>query len=291
VSVTLIIGTEAISLADIVQKVHGEESGEEINLDSLRVSKHVRRLADAGFRHIELALDNRFMIPGALDDKVIGELLDLRRTKGMSYSVHLPMYDMSFMSLNEKARKATLDCMKESILATGPLEITGYVLHPNRFVEYEIAMLPLAVSAKRKIFRYVLENGSRGLSELTETAGDSRKILVEPDCAIPLNAILEPLVEEYDVGVCLDYGDLVNYKINPCSFFDEYCDRIREIHFHDVALKSRIDHLPLDGGSSEWRKFITHITREKRFDGVLLLEMMESAAVASLPRLLKALGT
>jgi sugar phosphate isomerase/epimerase len=287
----MIIGTEAVSLADIVQTVQQEEEKfEEMTLEPFRLTKHIRKLINADFRHFELALDNRFMIPGALDDTVIEELLDLRKSRGLSYSVHLPMYDMNFMSLNEKARRATLDCLKESITATESLEITGYVLHPNRFVEYEIAMLPLAMSAKRKIFKYILGKGSGGLSELVDAAGDPRRILLEPDCAIPFDAILEPLVKEYDVGICLDYGDIVNYKINPYSFFDDHYDRIREIHFHDVALKNKIDHLPLDGGSSEWRKFIMHITRENRFDGVLLLEMMESAAIASLPRLLKAIG-
>lgn len=287
----MIIGTEAVSLADIVYNIQQEvESGEEISFKSLRLSRCVSRLIDAGFRHVELALDNRFMVPGALDDSVIEELLELRKTKGVSYSVHLPMYDMNFMSLNEKARKATFDCLEESIVATNPLGITGYVLHPNRFVEYEIAMLPLAMSAKRKIFKYIVGKGSRGLSKLIETAGNPRKILIEPDCAIPFDAILDPLVREYDVGICLDYGDLISYKINPYSFFDEHSDRIREIHFHDVAPKYRIDHLPLDGGSSDWRKFIMHITRENRFDGVLLLEMMESAAKTSLPKLMRVLG-
>ena len=287
----MIIGTEAVGLADIVNKIQeDEESGEEISFGSLRLSKRVAKLIDAGFRHVELALDNRFMVPGALDDSVIEELLELRKAKGVSYSVHLPMYDMNFMSLNERARKATFDCLKESIVATKPLEITGYVLHPNRFVEYEIAMLPFALSAKRKIFKYILGKGSGGLSELVDAAEDSRRILLEPECAIPFDAILEPLVKEYDVGICLDYGDIVNYKINPYGFFDDHKDRIKEIHFHDVALKYKIDHLPLDGGSSDWRKFIMHITRENRFDGVLLLEMMESAAIASLPRLLKVLG-
>jgi sugar phosphate isomerase/epimerase len=287
----LIVGTEAISLADIVHTIQQEpEPREEISFDSLRLSRCVSRLIEAGFRHIELALDNRFMVPGALDDNVIEELLELRRTRGVSYSVHLPMYDMNFMSLNERARRATLDCLKESIVATDPLGITGYVLHPNRFVEYEIAMLPLAIQAKRKIFRYILDRGSKGLPELIKTAGNPRKILIEPDCAIPFDAILDPLVKEYDVGICLDYGDLISHRINPYSYFDERHERIREIHFHDVAPKYGIDHLPLDGGSSDWRKFIMHITRENRFDGVLLLEMMESAAKTSLPRLMKVLG-
>jgi sugar phosphate isomerase/epimerase len=287
----VIIGTEAVSLADMVESVQqNEESGEEISFESLRLTKHVRRLIDAGFRHVELALDNRFMMPGGANDSVIQELLEIRKTEGVSYSAHLPMYDMSFMSLNERARRATLDCLKESIIATEPLEITGYVLHPNRFVEYEIAILPLAMSAKRRIFKYIMEKGSRGLSELIDATGNPRKILLEPDCAIPFDAIVGPLIEEYDVGICLDYGDLITYKIDPYAFFDNHHERIREIHFHDVAPKYKIDHLPLGGGSSEWEKFIKHITRENRFDGVLLLEMMESAAIASLPRLLKALG-
>jgi sugar phosphate isomerase/epimerase len=285
------IGAEVGSLADVVATIQvAKRSGEGINFDALRLTKHAQRLIEAGFRHIELAMDTRFMMQRAVDDSAIDELLELRKAKGITYSVHLPIMDTSFMSLNERIRKATLECLKESIIATEPLDITGYVLHPTRFVEYEIAGLPLQTATKREIYKYILEKGSRGILELTKAAGDPRRILLEPDVAIPFDAIIDPLIKEYDTGVCFDYGHHVMAKLNPFEFYDNYEDRIREIHFHDVAVKYKIDHIPLGAGTTHWEDFIRYITREKRFDGVLLLEMMESAAISSLPRLLKAIG-
>jgi sugar phosphate isomerase/epimerase len=79
-------------------------------------------------------------------------------------------------------------------------------------------------------------------------------------------------------------------KLNPFKFYEDYQDRIREIHFHDVAVKDKIDHVPLGAGTTHWEDFIKYITHEKRFEGVLLLEMMESAAISSLPKLLKVIG-
>jgi sugar phosphate isomerase/epimerase len=287
----MIIGTEVGSLADViatVQAVPGSSEG--INFGSLRLSKHVRRIVDAGFRHIELALDTRFMMQGAADDSVIDELLELKKNMGLTYSVHLPIMDTSFMSLNDGIRKATLECLKESIRSTEPLDITGYVLHPTRFVEYEIAGLPLSASTKREVYKYIREKGSRGLSELIDLAGSSRRILLEPDVAIPFDAIFDPLVEEYDSGVCFDYGHHMMAKLDPIEFFETYKDRIREIHLHDVAVKYKIDHIPLGAGTTHWEDFVKYITRENRFDGVLLLEMMEQAAISSLPKLLKVIG-
>jgi sugar phosphate isomerase/epimerase len=287
----MMIGAEVGSLADVVATVQADKRSEEgINFDALSLTRHAKRLIEAGFRHIELAMDTRFMVQRAADDSVIDELLELKKNWGVTYSVHLPIMDTSFMSLNEKIRKATLECLKESITATEPLGITGYVLHPTRFVEYEIAGLPLQTSTKREIYKYILEKGSRGLLELTNAAGDPRRILLEPDVAIPFDAIIDPLINEYDTGVCFDYGHHVMAKLNPFEFYDNYKERIREIHFHDVAVKYKIDHIPLGAGTTQWEDFIKYITREKRFDGVLLLEMMESAAISSLPKLLKAIG-
>jgi sugar phosphate isomerase/epimerase len=287
----MMIGTEVGSLADIVATIQAEKGSRGgINFDALRLTKHAKRLIEAGFRHVELALDTRFMIQQAADDSVIDELLELKKTRGLTYSVHLPIMDISFMSLNERIRGATLDCLKESITATESLGITGYVLHPTRFVEYEIAGLPLANSTKREIYRYIREKGSRGLSELVNAAGDPRRILLEPDVAIPFDAIVDPLIKEYDTGICFDYGHHVMAKLDPFDFYEDYKDRIREIHLHDVAVKYKIDHIPLGAGTTHWEDFIKYITWEKRFDGVLLLEMMESAAISSLPKLLKAIG-
>jgi sugar phosphate isomerase/epimerase len=287
----MMIGAEVGSLADVVATIQQEKtSGEGIDFGSLRLSKHAKRLVDAGFRHIELALDTRFMIQGATDDSVIDELLELKKSAGLTYSVHLPIMDTSFMSLNKGIRDATLECLKESIRSTEPLEITGYVLHPTRFVEYEIAGLPLSTSAKRKVYKYIRDKGSRGLSELIDAAGSPRRILLEPDVAIPFEAFIDPLIREYDAGVCFDYGHHMMAKLNPFEFYENYEDRIREIHFHDVEVKYKIDHVPLGAGTTHWEDFIKFITREERFEGVLLLEMMESAAISSLPRLLKAIG-
>ncbi|WXG47255.1 MAG: cobamide remodeling phosphodiesterase CbiR [Candidatus Atabeyarchaeum deiterrae] len=286
----MIVGTEVGSLADVVETIQADKGDKvETSFESLRLTKHARKLAHAGFRHIELALDTRFTVPGSADNGVIHELLELRRAKGISYSVHLPIYDTSFMSLNERIRKATLECLKEVIVATEPLEITGYILHPTRYVENEIASLPFAASTKRKIYNYILGIGGLGLSELIDAAGDPMKILLEPDCAIPFDAIIDPLVQKYDVGICFDYGHHVMFKMNPYKFFDERKDRVKEIHFHDVQVQYKIDHLPLGAGTTEWVQFIRHITRKNGFDGVLLLEMMQSAAIMSLPKLLSVL--
>ncbi len=287
----MMIGAEVGSLADVIATIQAEKgSAVGINFGSLRLSRHARRLVDAGFRHIELTLDTRFMMQGAADDSVIDELLELKKSVGLTYSVHLPIMDTSFMSLNERIRKATLECLKESIRSTESLEITGYVLHPTRFVEYEIAGLPLSASTKRDVYKYIREKGSRGLLELIDLAGSSRKILLEPDVAVSFDAIFDPLVNEYDSGVCFDYGHHVMAKLDPVKFYETYEDRIREIHFHDVAVEYKIDHIPLGAGTTHWEDFIKYITREKRFDGVLLLEMMESAAISSLPKLLKSIG-
>nr|MDO8133511.1 cobamide remodeling phosphodiesterase CbiR [Candidatus Njordarchaeum guaymaensis] len=286
----MIIGTEVGSLIDIVANIPADKEGlESVDFDHLRLSRRAKKLIDAGFRHVEIAIDTRFMVPGVADDTVIGELLEIKKTRGVSYSVHLPLMDMSFLSLNERSRKATMECLKESIEATQPLEITGYVLHTTRFVESEIASLPQPTLIKRRIYKYIVEKGGRGLSELIDVAGNPRKILIEPDCALPYDIFLDPLLEEYDTGICFDYGHCAMSKQNPYDFYDHYIDRIHEIHFHDVQVPYRIDHIPLGAGTTEWEKFIKHIAQGKVFKGVLLLEMMESAAIASLPKLIRVL--
>jgi len=291
VNADMIIGAEVGSLADIVANIPADtEDIESINFDPLRLSRHAKKLVDAGFQHVELSIDTRFMVPVIADDSVMDELLELKKSRGVSYSVHLPIMDTSFLSLNDRIRKATMECLKESIRATEPLEITGYVLHTTRFVENEISGLPLPISTKKKIYRYIVEKGGRGLSDLVDVATNPRKILIEPDWALPYDIFLDPLLEEYDVGICFDYGHCTMSKHNPYEFYDHYRDCINEIHFHDVQIPYKIDHIPLGAGTTKWDEFIRHITQGEAFKGVLLLEMMESAAIVSLPRLLSVLG-
>jgi sugar phosphate isomerase/epimerase len=284
------IGTEVGSLADVVSNIPvGASNIEGIDFSPLRLSRRAEKLVDAGFQHVELAIDTRFMVPGVADDTVIDELVELKKRRRISYSVHLPIMDTSFLSLNDRIRKATLECLKESMRATEPLEISGYVLHPTRFVESEISGLPLPISTKKKIYKYIVRRGDRGLSELVEQAGSSRKILIEPDCMLPYEIFLDRLIDEYDTGVCFDYGHCMLSKQNPYEFYDHYRDRIGEIHFHDVQVPHKIDHIPLGAGTTEWSKFIDHLCNGRKFDGVLLLEMMEAAAMLSLPKLLNVL--
>ncbi len=193
-------------------------------------AENVRRLA-ARVDEIELLFFES--APGSLptaDD--IRELVRLGRDLAVGYNVHLPL-DVSPGDADAARRREAVRRLAECLARCSSLAPSSYTLH-----------LPAGRSptdeARWSAWRH---NCRRSIEALLDTGLNSRRLAVETLVHPPFERVQE-LVEEYDLGVCLDVGHLLICGRDPAAFFRRLARRIAVVHLHGVA--DGRDHLGLD---------------------------------------------
>lgn len=182
---------------------------------------NARMLAPA-VDEVELLL---FESQGLPDEAEIRELERIRRDTGLGYNVHLPT-DVSPTAPDQW--EAAVRALQTAVERTAPLEPSVFILH-----------LPAPEMGSESQWR---EAASHSLERLLSTGIPSRRIAVETLEDGPFGRI-QPLVEEFDLSICLDTGHLLLRAENPVAFLETHRDRISAIHLHGVA--DGKDHRPL----------------------------------------------
>jgi sugar phosphate isomerase/epimerase len=172
---------------------------------------------------VELLL---FESTGLPDEAEIQELERIRRDTGLGYNVHLPT-DVSLTDPGQWETAAR--ALQTAIDRTAPLEPSVFILH-----------LPAPKTSTENQWR---EAARRGLDHLLSTGIPSRRFAVETLEDGPFGRI-QPLVEEFDLSICLDTGHLLLQAENPVAFLETHRDRIAAVHLHGVA--DGKDHQPLN---------------------------------------------
>lgn len=174
---------------------------------------NARMLAPA-VDEVELLL---FESDGLPDEAEIRELEQIRRDTGLGYNVHLP----TDVALTDPAGWETAArALQIAIERTAPLEPSVFILHlsaPDTTTEMEWR-----------------DAARRGLERFLSIGIDCRRFAAETLEDGPFERI-EPLVEEFDLSVCLDTGHLLLRAENPVVFLETHRERIAAVHLHGVA--------------------------------------------------------
>lgn len=185
---------------------------------------------------IELVLfesDEFSNIPTQKEVEFLAEIASHRR---LTYTVHLPL-DTQLGCENEPIRIQSVKKCQRVMERMAPLDPFGWVLHLH--------------GDKRgnpptdDIDRWH-EQSKRSIINLLESGYSSRTICVENlDYSYDL---IEDLIEEYDLSVCVDIGHLLLTGNNVEKHLNRWKDRSRIIHLHGVkdGIKDHTDitHLP-----------------------------------------------
>ncbi len=159
----------------------------------------------------------------------IDELVRLKARLDLSYNIHLPT-DVDLSSPDPNERETAVSNLVHVIEMTSPLDPVTYTLH-------------IPFDAERQggetLWRAY---ASKGLRALLSQGVPSRRISVETLMYPP--ALLKPLIDEFDLSMCLDVGHVILAGENPVDVFNEFRNRISIIHLHGV--KNQSDHLSLD---------------------------------------------
>jgi sugar phosphate isomerase/epimerase len=250
----------------------------------------VRSLADLGFDLVELGGDLSLFMPQTYSTDSIDRLLALKEERGLSYTVHLPLWSVEPSTPLVPVRKGSVQALVEIIRATQPLAPERYVCHATGALAGEFYRMRLPELA-RELLLQQFQNGARESIRqvLSETGIESRLIAVET-VEFPFDLTLS-LAEELDLSVCFDTGHVLVGFSGPVDFFEalEHClPRLGEVHLHDGPWQGPErnigygkDHQALGQGDLDVPRFLDRL-HQVNYSGPIIFELRTGQALASL---------
>lgn len=207
------------------------------------VADNVERLIQYGARHIEL------MIDGQGWDDVRGrmeETADLLREKPVTYTVHMPVWDVNLTCQNHVMREAVKELIRESIVFASRLKASYVVIHPG-FNRCPLFDRERAKDIARKSLFELLEFNKRyGMLLLVENVGVNGSSLFTPD---EFTAFLDDMPSE--TGYLLDVGHANVNHWDICKMITDLRGRLYAVHLHDNHGRAD-EHLPMGEGTVDW---------------------------------------
>jgi sugar phosphate isomerase/epimerase len=192
---------------------------------------NVRYLADR-VDDIELLVFESDAMAELPDATVLNELNRIARASSLTYTVHLPL-DIRFGHPDPMQRELSLGKCIRTIGRMGVVDPVGFILHCDRQAPEDKA-LPDGEW---------IENTGQSLQGLLGSG-----IAPETVCVETLDrsfSLLEPLIREYGMSVCLDAGHVVLHGLDLNGYLERVGDLARVVHLHGVIDKK--DHRSITG--------------------------------------------
>jgi sugar phosphate isomerase/epimerase len=254
----------------------------------------VERIADLGFSLIELNTDLNVFFPDSFGVPTIRRLQALKESRGLSYTVHLPLWSVEPSTPVDWVREGSVEALVDAVLRLASLEPEVYVLHATGALAAEFAtMAAIPDEARPLVIGMFQRHAAHSVGELLRrTQLPSRAIAVET-IQFPFDLTLA-LAEELDLSLCLDTGHVLARYPGPISFeeaLQRSLPRLAEVHLHDGYYRPqpdgtfrRGDHLPLGEGDLPLG-FLLDTLKEAGFEGPIIFELTIEEAKSSLDHL------
>ncbi len=221
------------------------------------LSANVKFLKDR-FDLIQLLFMGREYLGEIMSPPIISDLRKMREESGVTYTVHLPA-DLDLLNSQKDAFEASVDVIENIMERTMSLNIEGYVLHVDRFVN-GIARAGLDEEEHR--------NFSQALKSISKRiGGEAKKIYIE-NTTYDLLYFKDPVLES-PFPVCMDAGHLFFLNQDFDQFVKSFGPRVGQIHLHG-HINGR-DHKAIDTlGSGAVDKIVGF---QKRYSCPMILEV------------------
>lgn len=250
----------------------------------------VGQLAEAGFHLVELGGDLAMFMPQSFAPPAIEALAALKEKRGLSYTVHLPLWSVELSTPLAPVREGSVQAVLSAIRATLPLEPSVYVLHATGSLAAEFYTMRLPELAGGFLLRQFQRDARRSLERILSESGLPGRRLAIETVQFPLDLTVE-LAEALDLSICLDTGHVLVGFSGPVELFEalERClPRLAEVHLHDGPWQGAQreigygkDHRPLGQGDLEVARFLDRLD-QAGFDGPIIFELRLEQALASL---------
>ncbi len=251
----------------------------------------VERIADLGFSLIELNTDLNVFFPHSFGMPTIRRLQALKESRGLSYTVHLPLWSVEPSTPVDWVRAGSVETLVDAVLRLEPLEPEVYVLHATGALAAEFyRMEAIPDEVRPQVMEMFKGHAAHSIEELLLRTGLPSKAIAVETIEFPFDLTLA-LAEELDLSFCFDTGHVMAQYPGPVPFEEALrrsLPRLAEIHLHDGYYRSqpdgtfrRGDHLPLGEGDLPL-DFLLDTLREVEFQGPVIFELTIEEAERSL---------
>ncbi|MGB5747445.1 MAG: cobamide remodeling phosphodiesterase CbiR [Desulfobacterales bacterium] len=186
----------------------------------------------------------------------ITELGRLAAEFDLSYNIHLPT-DISISDMNTERQRSAVETMVQVIELVEPLCPSALILHVP-YIDGSLKDDSLSIWQDR-----VYKNLEKILSVV-----ENKKIIAIETLEYPLE-LLEAVIVDLDLAICLDLGHLMVYDNDVKEVFKKYSYKTSVLHLHGV--ENNRDHMTLKRLSPKLIETVLWVL--KRFSGVVSIEV------------------
>lgn len=189
-------------------------------------------------------------------EALVLDLASQRENNAITYNVHLPT-DLDLTHPDRSCRLKACHILQKFITILMPLDPSVYVLHLSP---------PVGILRGEDLLAWQ-KTAANTLREILQTGLCGRQLALE-NLFFPY-VWLDPLIEAYDLSVCMDTGHLALQSLDLEAFLAQYGPRIAIGHLHGLC--DGQDHRALTGLPDAYRIPLTNWL--KRFTGSVSLEV------------------
>lgn len=253
------------------------------------IARLVGRLADAGFRTIEINPELELFLPGSHDAAAMARLATLKAERGLAYTVHLPLWGLEPAMPDQAVRGAAVATLADAIRRTASLEPEAWVLHTTGPLAAEFARLALPPGAKELVLERFRSHARASLAEILALTGIPPRRLALENVEFPLELPLA-LAEEFGCSLCLDTGHVLAGYSGQHDFaeaVERMLPRLAEVHLHDGYFRLEsgrpvaADHIALGRGTLPLGWLLNRL-QVAGFAGPIIFELSVEEALSSL---------
>ena len=260
------------------------------HITSFDYAQLIRKMAESGFRTIELGGDLTLFMPMIYEEKSIETLSHVKEEIDLSYTVHLPLWSVEPSTPLEPVRIGSANAIVDFIRSVMPLNPEVYVFHATGALAAEFFRMRLPEIAKVFILHQFQTKAAESIRWiLSETGIPSRKIAIET-IEFPLDLTLD-LADELDLSICLDTGHILSGfsgNVTVEEALEASLPRLAEVHLHDgpqhIPEQEIIygqDHGPLGTGDLNLEHILDRLVTAG-FEGPIIFELQLHEALESL---------
>ena len=255
-------------------------------ISDFQFSDLVKRAADSGYQHFEIALDLFQVFPITLGNNQIKRLKEIKDEYNITYSAHLPFLSIDLGGPNKFIREGSVNALIDAYNSILELEddIDVFVLHPTGETVadvIEFIEIPQIKEITSELFSgYAIQSIE---SFIEETNIKRSKIAIE-NIVFPFEATIK-IIKKLKTKLCLDTAHFLggfsgNHDLLEIT--EKYLDITAEIHLQDYNDESLFsDHSALGTGKNFPPEFL-NIIHQKNFDGPVVFELTKDETIKSI---------
>lgn len=222
------------------------------------------------FDEIELLVFESQPPTSLLGEREVQTLLSLSRKLDVTYNIHLPV-DVSLTHPSSAEREKAVGILSQVISLFSTLNPSTFTLHLDMVHKTDSQTLQMDNQDIKKWQNRV----EKSLGSLLTHIKSPELISIET-LDYPFK-VVEPLINEFHLSVCLDAGHQIKYGHDLLKTYESHRDRITIIHLHgvDFSQPKVKDHVGLNVLKEPYISQIKTILND--FKGVVSLEVFKRA--------------